>query len=134
MSKPESRFRTDLKQRMKRLCPISIENALTTPGLPDVAIVSGWLELKCLPKWPVKETTPLRIPHFTEEQKMWALKWASCGGNYWLVVKVRAEIFVFGPDAAVLVGTLTRAEMLGAALAYWPCMPSSEELCKVFDV
>jgi hypothetical protein len=134
MSKPEAKFRMDLKLRMKRLHPISIENALCTPGLPDVNITTGWIELKVISKWPVRETTPVRIEHFTDEQKRWALRRAACGGNYWLVVKVRAEIFVFGPDAAQSVGEMTRAEMLEAALAYWPCMPSSEELCKVFDV
>lgn len=83
-----------------------------------------------LPKWPVRETTPLRIDHFTKEQRRFALDWEAAGGKYWLVVKVAGETFIFGPKvAAELVGEMTREEMKHQALAHFESWPSAEQVC-----
>ncbi len=45
-----------------------------TTGIPDVSYAlfgtSGWIELKCLDAWPVRNGI-VKIPHLTAEQKLW---------------------------------------------------------------
>jgi hypothetical protein len=52
------------------LDPCSVENP-AFPGTPDVQHIDGWLELKFLEKWPKRETTTVRIEHFTPQQRCW---------------------------------------------------------------
>lgn len=133
MGRPEATFRTNFKGLIRKFAPVSIENALTTPGLPDLCLTTGWAELKILSKWPVRASTPLRIDHFTAEQKRWAIWWTDHGGMYWLVVKVAREIFLFNAQQAQKVGTLTRDEMLANCIAHFPKWPTPEEICPYFE-
>lgn len=128
----EKDFARDFCLLTKSLHPVRIENALTTLGLPDVNMAPGWCELKWSRSWPKKETTPLRLDHYTDEQRLWLRKRAAAGGNAWLALKVRSEWFIFDAAGAQEVGNLTRAELMEAAIAYWPAKPTAEELCRVF--
>lgn len=128
MAKPESRFRSEFNALIKPLRPISIENALTTPGIGDVFHTKGTVELKILEKWPVRDETPLRIPHYTNEQRAWASDWVNGGGCYRLVVKVGREWFVFKTPASLEVGNLTRQEMYEKAHFHSKQKPSRDEL------
>jgi hypothetical protein len=51
----------------------SVENP-ACPGTPDVQHMFGWLELKWKEKWPAKEDTALRLPHFTPQQRCWLMR------------------------------------------------------------
>lgn len=60
-------------------------------GVPDVHYltcngVSGWIELKYIKELPKRESTPIRIPHFTQQQKLWIQTYGSLGGNAWVFV------------------------------------------------
>ncbi len=57
--------------------------------------MSGWIELKCLDAFPVKATTTVKLPHWTNGQRYWAIRHRKHGGNTWLVVQVGDEVFVF---------------------------------------
>lgn len=58
----------------------------------------GWVELKVLDDFPVRTATPVRIPHWTNGQRYWALRHAVHGGKTWLLLQVGDELFVV--DAA----------------------------------
>lgn len=128
----EKDFARDFCLLTKSLHPVRIENALATPGLPDVSIAPGFVELKWARAWPKKHTTPLRIDHYTDDQRHWLLRRAAAGGGAWLALKVRSEWFIFCADSAQQVGFLTRQELTEQADAYFPVKPSAEELCRVF--
>ena len=51
----------------------SVENP-AFPGTPDVQHIDGWLELKWLEKWPAREKTTVRLPHFTPQQRCWLMR------------------------------------------------------------
>jgi hypothetical protein len=101
---------------------VRVENRVGV-GTPDVNWAgfaqSGWLELKHLPRWPVRESTPILIPKLTLEQVRWAeahsvkhrvamlLRVGGRGGGYGL----------FGPPAmrAIYERKLPRAGVIRAA-------------------
>lgn len=118
------------------LDPVRVENLLTGRtgvGMPDVNIATGaWIELKWAKSWPKRESTPLRLPHFTEEQKRWALRRSAAGGECYLVLQVRQDWMVFDHIQMQFVGTLTRAELQATSIAYWTRKPSPAEICAVF--
>lgn len=117
-------------QVLKPLNAISVENS-AYPGTPDVNYVEGWIELKWLPEWPKRETTPVRIPHFTQQQRVWIMKRHIKGGNVFLLLQCRKEWLIFdGPTAFHHVGKVTRNELIDKSVKYWPNGLKDEELVK----
>ena len=97
-----------------RLDPVRVENPIH-PGTPDVNFCNGvWMELKCIPAWPARETTPVRISHFTQEQRVWLYRrWKYAPGSTLLLLEVRADrqwLLFDGDEAARIVGKATALE------------------------
>lgn len=89
-------------------------------GLPDLSYsgnrVHGWIELKWAESWPKRAETPLRLPHYTKEQKHFLLARARAGGGRcWLLLRVGREHLLFNHEQAQEVGELERAELLARA-------------------
>jgi len=104
-----------------KLDPVRVENPIH-PGTPDVNLCTGlWMELKCLPTWPLRETSLVRIPHFTREQRVWLYRrWKYAPGSTLLLLEVRADKqwLLFDGDVAVkIVGQSTTAEHRRSARA-----------------
>lgn len=119
---------------LKPLDPIRIENALTTPGIGDINISSGWIEAKNLKAYPKRESTPVRLHHpYTDDQKLWAQRRTAAGGKVWLVVKVASDWYIFLPPESYLVGELTKDEMKQKAVAWFHFEPPQAELLKIFS-
>jgi hypothetical protein len=120
---------------VQQLFPIRLENAIPTPGLPDILLVSvGQLvELKWAREWP-KRGGALRLPHFSTEQKNWAQKCIRKGGTCWLLLMCKAEWFIFhgSNPAYYLVGDLTQEELTEKSDAYFKGKPTGEALCDLF--
>jgi hypothetical protein len=70
----------------------------------------GWVELKVLPEWPVRATTPVRLAHWTTGQRYWANRHSLHGGQCWLLVWIEGEVFVFNAATAAMSMDWTRAE------------------------
>jgi hypothetical protein len=88
-----------------KLDPVRVENPIH-PGTPDVNLVGRWIELKCIPSWPVRDTTVVRIPHYTPQQRVWLYRrWRYSPGSTLLVLEVRSERqwLVFDGDVAAKV-------------------------------
>ena len=100
----EKDMRRRVIRALKSIHAISVENG-TGIGTPDVNYVNGWLELKSIDSWPARPETPLRIEHFSQEQRIWLLQRCKAGGEAWLLLKVSDDWLLFdGEMAAALVG------------------------------
>lgn len=89
-----------VENRVKKDTP-DLYFATKTHCLPDRPLI-GWIELKVLDAFPAKATTTVKLPHWTNGQRNWALRHRQHGGHTWLVVQVGDEVFVHNAsDAAV---------------------------------
>jgi hypothetical protein len=97
-----------------KLDPVRVENPIH-PGTPDVNFVDGrWMELKCLPRWPARAGTNVRISHYTSQQRVWLYRrWKFAPGSTLLLLEVLAArqwLLFDGDVAAKIVGRGTTAE------------------------
>jgi len=105
---------------LKRLDAVSVENP-AHPGTPDVNYLHGWIELKRIERWPPRKG-PVRVPHFSKEQRIWLRRrWGSGGEAYLLLlVEETHEWLLFdGQTAATLVGSTPEAQLRPRAVASW---------------
>ena len=65
----ESSMRQRLVAALKPLDAVPIENRLRA-GTPDVNYIGGWMELKWLRSWPVRDGV-ISLPHYTNGQRLW---------------------------------------------------------------
>lgn len=91
-----------------KLDPVRVENPIH-PGTPDVNLSNGkWIELKCIPGWPVRDTTNVRISHFTSQQRVFLYRrWLAAPGSTLLLLEVRSDrqwLVFDGNVAAKVVG------------------------------
>lgn len=61
------------------------------PGFPDVSYVEGLIELKQVMRWPHRLTTPLKLDHFTRQQRIFLHRRWRKGGNCYLLLEVQSE-------------------------------------------
>lgn len=100
------------------LDPHRIENSVAL-GMPDVNYLYGWIELKTKHEWPKREDTPLRIDHFTPEQRTWLFRRTRMGGRAFLLLRVGKEFMLFdGVTAHAIVGKVCRKALIAGALAW----------------
>ena len=97
-----------VENRVKKDTPDLYISVRATPCTDDRPL-SGWIELKCLDAFPAKATTTVKLPHWTNGQRYWAIRHKTHGGNTWLVVQVGDEIFVFNA-AELATSDWTQAE------------------------
>jgi hypothetical protein len=97
-----------------------IEHKLNS-GIPDVAYSTthhGWIELK-VGQRPARATTPVRLPHFTEDQRNWITRHGRRGHRVFILLQVEDVYFLFGWRSAHKVGNLTAIELYEEALITW---------------
>lgn len=104
-----------------KLDPVRVENAVH-PGTPDVNLGDGrWIELKCLPSWPVRTKTTVRIDHYTPQQRVWLYRrWKYAPGSTLLLLNVESDhqwLLFDGDVAAAIVGRSPQAEHCRQACA-----------------
>lgn len=132
MRKRESRFWDAVKPLLAGLHPVRIENAVAM-GTPDVNCSLGWIELKQVEEKdiPKRETTLLRLDHYTPEQRIFQLKRARAGGPCWLLLLLDHEWLLFSSKvAAERLGKMTVADTREAATRRWATAPTKEEFQK----
>lgn len=96
---------------------VSVENGAGA-GTPDVNCALGWLELKSIDELPARPETPVRVPHFSPEQRLWLTKRCRAGGAAWMLIKAGREwILLWGETAALIVDCTTAGELREAAIA-----------------
>jgi hypothetical protein len=97
-----------VENRVKKDTPDLYISVRATPCTDDRPL-SGWIELKCLDAFPAKATTTVKLAHWTNGQRYWAIRHRTCGGNTWLVVQIGDEVFVFNA-AELATNDWTQAE------------------------
>lgn len=121
------RFESAMWKRLRpilveaKLDPVRVENPIH-PGTPDVNLCDGrWIELKCIPQWPVRAASCVRIRHYTPQQRVWLYRrWKAAPGSTLLLLEVRAAqqwLLFDGDVAAKIVGRGTTAEHRAQARA-----------------
>jgi len=127
--KGEQSMWRSLRPRMLPLDPHRIENS-TEKGTPDVNYAHGWIELKYCKTWPKRAATPLRIVHFTKEQRAWLERREIAGGLSWVLLKVgESEWLLFrGGVAAFELGNVNKERLYHLCTARWTRLPNKEEL------
>ena len=128
----ESEMWNAIRPVLKPLDPVRVESPIS-PGLPDVNYVGGWIELKYVDRWPVRPDTPLKIDHFTKQQRIRHRKRRQAGGKSFVLIKVdkgiNAQWLLFdGRVAADNIGTKNKEELCSLCLGRWLRLPRLEEL------
>jgi hypothetical protein len=98
---------------------VAVENPVH-PGTPDVNYIEGWIELKHVDQWPANELTPLLIPHFTPQQRVWMMRRSNRGGRVHMLLQVGKEWLLFeGKVAAQEVGKARMHRLHALAKRRW---------------
>lgn len=109
-----------LKQNLKWKAATRHEDKLSS-GVADVSFATisgahGWMELKKIDSWPRRDTTLVRIAHFTEDQRHWLDEKGKAGGNTWILVQVDDYLLLYSWRHAFDLGNWTREEMFSHAV------------------
>lgn len=131
MAKPEQDMWNSIRPALKKLHPVRIESTLTDSGIPDVNYSEGWMELKYAERWPPRGG-PLRIEHFTQQQRTWLIERRQAGGRAFLLLKVGTKEWLLfdGLVAAALLGNAKKDRLYEVSVARWTRLPRTEEICK----
>lgn len=127
---PESNLSKSVMSALKPWDRMRVENP-ALPGTPDVNYCcgegkEGWIELKQVDAWPKRTGTPLRIPHFTPQQRVWLTRRRYKGGRAYVLLQVSNDFLLFsGTVAAEILGDTTRSELIKKTIAHWE---SKEEM------
>lgn len=114
----ESDIRRRIVEALRPLDAQAVENPIN-PGTPDVEFIGGWVEIKYIREWPKRADTPLRIHHFTAQQRLWISERRKRGGKVLIVVRVAKDLLLFESTWCMALGTLTKAQMFEACSASW---------------
>jgi len=115
----EANYWTKVRPMLFGWDPVRIENRAAL-GTPDVNHIHGWIELKWMPKWPVRADTPVTIDHFTAQQKTWLRRRCVSGGKAHVLLGIGGDnLLIWGEDAADYLGKVPKAELLDVASHVW---------------
>ena len=115
----ERSLRSDIVRALRALDACAVENP-AGPGTPDINYIGGWIELKVLDEWPIKEDTFLQIDHFTPQQRIWLDRRWRKGGAAFVLLKVAQDwLLLEAPLAVSLLGRAKRSDLLAAARRHW---------------
>lgn len=105
-----------LMPALRGLHGVRIENALSE-GLPDINFCMGWIESK-VAKRPKRDTTVVRVDHFTGEQRAFAVRRRSLGGAVFVALNIDGDFALLdGLEAAEHLGIdWTWGDIMNAAL------------------
>ncbi len=105
-------MRSKVITALRSLGAMAVENS-AMPGTPDVYYMHGWIELKECDAWPKRPETPLRLPHFSKQQRFWLTHHAHLGGTCFVLLKVgKLEWFLLdGKTASDRLGYSTQSEI-----------------------
>lgn len=108
-----------------------VENRVEA-GTPDVNycfesadrwVITGWIELKSLDRWLRDADAPVKVDHFTKQQRFWLRRRCANGGRAHLLLRVdrpqKQYLLLDGTYAADRLGEASRNELLGEAVQIW---------------
>lgn len=124
----ESGMRSKVVSLLTNLDAIAVENP-ALPGTPDVNYAEGWIELKWLRNWPKQEETIVTLDHYTQQQRVFAVKRRMRKGQCFFLLQCKREwLLLDGAIAAKVVNFSTRQQLIENCVKYWPQGINKEEL------
>lgn len=115
-------------QSLAPLHAVAVENP-ACPGTPDINTVLGWIELKHVERAPKRKNTPVRLTHYTPQQRLWSRRRAGAGGLALMFLQVGQHYLLLnGTTAADYVGCRTLEELEEVAEFTWHKKPTPQEL------
>lgn len=122
----ESHMRGRVVRILRRHDAVAVENRVY-PGTPDVNYIEGWVELKWLPRWPKGQDEPVRVKHFTPQQRVWLRRRWRRGGRAYVLLQVAQDWLLFdGATAADNLGKVSRGRLFELALKTWRKLDEEE--------
>lgn len=120
MSRLELEVRPTVVKALVAYHGFPVENP-AKPGTPDIYFIHGWIELKVIDAWPKRESTVVKIDHYTVQQRSFARVHMDRGGNVLFLLKIgtREWLLMDGAKAARMVGSLTRPQLIEQSLKHW---------------
>jgi hypothetical protein len=107
-------------------------------GIPDVSYgvngVNGWIELKHSPDFPKKDATPVRLRHFTDEQRLFLISRGETGGYCWVLWQIKRDYFLFDHTVVWQLGDLPKQGLLDHAYRHWTPKLDTETLIEALQV
>lgn len=124
----ESAFWTNQVAKLKNFGKAErIENVIGL-GTPDVSYclrwlkepaVTGWIELKYLPKWPARTNSIVRFKHYTLEQADFLRDWSAAGCRACMLAQIGGEFLLIpGAGCKDVYNGLTRTGMAERAAVH----------------
>lgn len=117
----ESNQRGIVVRALKSLDAVSVENRVY-PGTPDVNYIGGWIELKCIARWPRNsDVSEVKVDHFTPQQRVWLKRrWRKGGRAFVLLQANKVDWLLFdGETAAQILGRAPRPVLFERCLKSW---------------
>ena len=117
---------------------VRVENRVEA-GTPDlnycVEGIEGWGELKAVDRWPAGAWVPLRVPHFTKQQRFWLRRRIRYGGRAHVLIRVgRTYLVLPGEWAAERLGEAPELEMREMADGVWDGAWDLEAFLKALSI
>lgn len=82
---------------------------------PDA--IHGWMELKFRGMAPIRTKTICKIPHYTDDQRIWLKQKGDAGGMTFLLLQLGRSFLLFDHETCQDVGRITSLELYD--LANW---------------
>lgn len=112
-----------------------IEDSLSV-GIPDISYcitVNGWIELKHVPKAPIKSETVMKIKHWTAEQENWLITRGKRGGSCFVLIQIENCYLLIDWSECHLIGKVNFTQLCDAAIRVWHSRINWEELTKLLS-
>lgn len=127
MASSERDMRKVVVRLLKPLHAVSVENGVGI-GTPDVNCSLGWIELKSVDQ-PARPGSPVRAPHWTQEQKLWLRAREAAGGLAALLLKVGDWWILLDAETAYeIVGKVPLGRLLDECRFAWRGQPDKNQL------
>ena len=119
-------FRLNVKKHFEERLLLQRHEDTCSEGIPDVSFSiklswtdfrSGWVELKYTPEYPARESTPVRLEHFTMAQRAWLHAHGCLGARCCVLWQIDKDYYVFNWQSVYDLGHMTRDEL--QSIAYW---------------
>lgn len=127
MKTAEKTLRKKICRALRRYGALPVENPCV-PGTPDVSCSLAWLELKEA-DMPKRATTPVRVPHYTEDQRRVHRFIEDGGGLVFVLVQVgRNLVMLTATVARDILNHVPFSELEANAVHSWKKLPTDTEL------
>jgi hypothetical protein len=136
----ESSLWNTVRKNLSKYKALTRHEDIAGAGIPDVSYAPagssgfGWIELKHVPDFPKRVNTPVRIKHFTEEQRFFLKDKGERAGYCWVLLQISNEYFLFDHTVIDKLGYVPAYELKTIAVQHWTRTINYSYLSMLLDV